>query len=153
MDETAETPAVPLPGTAVLTEESYRTLENMLKSNDEADHKMAQLILNQLDIETNILDIYRLSRRYVNRMVNLRTKASRKFRDETSLYFIAYANSYSFARWLNQKNWLTTERFQKLKDDIVKEFSHRDDHKFYKLSFEIRDEYRHLDPNNELKPF
>lgn len=151
MDQTSTTSAVPVSGTAVLTDETFETLKNMLKSTDEGDHKMAQLILNQLDVQANIVRIWQLSKHYAHRMVNLRTKASRKFRDDTNLFWISSASPYSFAGWLNRKDWLTHELFQYLKKDIVKHLSYRDDHTFYRLSFEIKEEYKHLDPEQKLQ--
>jgi len=153
MDDIIGTPAVPVvSGTAFLTEESFATLKGMLASNDEGDHKMAQLVLNQLNVEHNIMYIRDLAKSYCHRMVNLRTKASRKFRDDCSLFMIAGYGDYSFARWLNNKGWLTPDRFQKLKPGIIREFSSKDDHKFYKLKFEIKDIYKHLDPEQTLQP-
>ena len=84
-------------------------------------------------------------------MVNLRTKAGRKFRDESGLFLLSSYGIYNFACFLNRKDWLTPERFQMLKEDIVNHLSGRDDHTFYQLSFEIRDKYKHLDPDNKLK--
>jgi hypothetical protein len=85
-------------------------------------------------------------------MVNLRTKASRKFRDETNLFYISYTNNYEFVKWLDGKGWLTTEIFQSLKPQIITQLKARDNHKFYKLSFEVKDEYKHLDPEQTLEP-
>jgi hypothetical protein len=153
MDNITGTPAVPVvSGTAILTDESYSTLKSMLSSNDEADWKMAQLILNQLHVQSNIVRIRELGKAYCNRMVNLRTKASRKFRDETNLFYISYTNNYEFVKWLDGKGWLTTEIFQSLKPQIITQLKARDNHKFYKLSFEVKDEYKHLDPEQTLEP-
>jgi hypothetical protein len=151
MDETLGTSAVPVSGTAVLTDETFETVKSMLKSNDEGDHKMAQLILNQLDVETNIVRIWELAKSYAHNMVNLRTKASRKFRDSTNLFWLANTSNYTFAAWLNRKGWLTPERFQYLKKDIVRHLSYKDDHTFYRLSFEIKEEYKHLDPDQQIQ--
>ena len=153
MDNNSTT-AVPNPGTAYLTEESFETLKSMLQSKNEGDHKIAQLILNQLDIEANIMYIYDLAKNLYlsNNMVNLRTKASRQFRDASNLFYIANCSSYQFACWLLGKGWLTPERFQKLKPAIVKSLAFKDDNRFYRLHFEIRDDYRNLDSDNKLEP-
>ena len=152
MDDVTGTPAVPvISGTAILTDETFETVKNMLKSTDEGDWKMAQLILNQLHVQSNIVRIRELARHYANRMVNLRTKASRKFRDDCNLFYVAYTDDYEFAKWLNNKGWLTTDIFQYLKPKIVTQLKARDNHKFYKLSFEVRDEYKHLDAEQTLE--
>lgn len=152
MDDVTGTPAVPvISGTAILTDETFETVKNMLKSTDEGDWKMAQLILNQLHVQSNIVRIRELARHYANRMVNLRTKASRKFRDDCNLFYIAYTNNYEFVKWLEGKGWLTTDIFQSLKAEIVRQLAGQDHHKYYRLSFEVRDEYKHLDPEQKLQ--
>ena len=152
MDEILGTAAVPQVGAAVITEESYSTLLGMIKSRDPNDHTMAQLILSKVDVQASIMYIYKLARSgYSSNMVNLRTKAGRKFRDESGLFLLSSYGIYNFACFLNRKDWLTPERFQMLKEDIVNHLSGRDDHTFYQLSFEIRDKYKHLDPDNKLK--
>lgn len=152
MNDTLGTSAVPvISGTAILTDESFATVKGMLSSNDEGNWKMAQLILNQLHIQSNIVRIRELARHYSDRMVNLRTKASRKFRDDCSLFYISHTNNYEFVKWLERKNWLTTDIFQSFKEGIVKQLAMMDHHKYYRLSFEVRDEYRHLDPAQQLQ--
>ena len=146
--------ASPVKGEAVvLNEEIGQLLAKMLSSTDEADWKMAQLILNTCDIEKSIYWIWQLSRKswYANRMVNLRTKASRKFREDTGLFYIATKNDYEFSKWLDSKAWLTPELFQVLKKNIINILSYSDSHKFYELHFTIREDKKHFDPNQQLE--
>lgn len=152
MDKLLGTQTVPvIAGTAVLTEENYLTLNNMLSSRDEADHKMAQLILNQCNIQLSIYWIWKLAKTKCNYMVNLRTKASRKFRDDTNLFYIAHKNEYEFSKWLDNKAWLTPELFQVLKKNIIKLLSFSDSHKFYELHFTVREDKKHFDPDQQLE--
>lgn len=129
----------------ILTEETYNTLKGMLSSADEGNHKMAQLILNTCDIEQSIYWIWRLVREVGNwRMVNLRTKASRAFRDMSELFNIGSKAHLSFAEWLIQKDWMTPEIYQLLEQRILDTLTHQQRNKFYDVTITIKDEYKHL---------
>lgn len=148
---TNENTGVVVNSTTLLTEESFNRLEGMLASSNEADHQVARQILNQLDIQANIMYIWKLSKRWHSRMVNLRTKASRKFRDDTNLFSISWMSSYRFAQWLEGKGWLTHERYQQLKGEILDLLKSKDDHQFYELHFTVKPKFKHLDPEQELQ--
>ena len=151
MTDNTTTQMVPVSaGTTVITEDVYNTLNKMLGSNDEGDHKMAQLILNQVDVEKSIYWIWKLSRWYSNRMVNLRTKASRKFRDESRLFHICNKGGSSFATFLANYGWITPEIFSFLKEDIIKDVRNKSSNAFYKVSIILKDDLKHLDPEDKL---
>jgi hypothetical protein len=139
--------------TTVLNEDTYKTLSLMLKSNDEGDHRMAQSILNQLDIRASIYYIWKLARQNSNKMVNLRTKLSRKFRDETSLFHLDNCDEQEFGVWLERKGWLTPELFMKLRSGIRDRLQRCNNDPFYDLHATIKDEYKHLHPEDRLTNF
>lgn len=152
MDELIGTQEVPvIAGTTVLTEENYLTLDKMLSSCDEGDHRMAQLILNQCNVQLSIYWIWKLAKYKAHRMVNLRTKASRKFRDDSNLFYISNQNEYEFSKGIDNKNWLTPELFQLLKPGIVRILSHDNRNRFYNLHFTVREDKKHFDPEQELQ--
>ena len=129
----------------ILDEESYNTLLRMLKSRDEADHKMAQLALNTCDIEKSIYWIWKLCREagYWN-MVNLRTKASRAFRDKSYLFHIWNKKSLSFAEFCGGKGWLTPEIYQRLESNIQETMENQFRNTFYDIDYRIKDKFKHL---------
>jgi hypothetical protein len=130
----------------VLDEETYNTLLGMLKSNDEGNHKMAQLILNTCDIQKSIYWLWKITREgwITNNMVNLRTKASRSFRDLSNLYSICNMPPLRFAEFCNNKSWLTSEIYMKLEDDIIETLSNKFTNTFYDVDFKIKNKYEHL---------
>lgn len=136
--------------TRILTEETYETLNAMLSSKDEGDHKMAQLILNQLDIQASIYWIWKLAKVHCNKMVNLRIKASRQFRDDCNLFALAYHDSQEFGVWLQSKGWLTHDLYQLLKGGIKDRIRRNTTNPFYDFHITIKDDHRHLDPDDEL---
>ena len=59
----------------ILNAEKYETILRMLKSTDVADHTIAQLLLNNCNVNKSIYWIWKLAKNgYSSRMVNLRTK-------------------------------------------------------------------------------
>jgi len=144
--------ASPVKGEAVvLNEEIGQSLAKMLGSNDEADHKMAQLILNTCDIEKSIYWIWQLSRKswYASRMVNLRTKASRNFRDQSRLFHISQKSERPFAEFLNTQGWLTPEIYQKLEEEIIERIETQCSNTFYDVVITVKEKYKHLALNVE----
>jgi len=137
----------------ILTEETYNTLCKMLRSNDEGDHKMAQMILTQLNVEKSIWWIYKLANNcYVGKMVNLRTKLGRKFRDDTSLFHIAGMSEFSFAKWCNRKGWLTPEIFMNCKKSIIQAIKNSvSDNPFFTIDIELKEEFKPLDPSDTIQ--
>lgn len=137
----------------ILTEETYNTLYKMLKSNDLGDHKMAQIILTQLNVEKSIWWIYKLTKNcYTSRMVNLRTKLGRKFRDDTNLFHIAGLSEYEFAKWCNRKEWLTPEIFIDCKKNIIHNLKYRiSDEPFFTVHIELKEEFKTLDPSDTIQ--
>ncbi|HPC34864.1 MAG TPA: hypothetical protein PLP73_04290, partial [Candidatus Absconditabacterales bacterium] len=123
----------------ILNEETYNTLKGMITSRDEGNHKMAQLILNTCDIQKSIYWIWKLARHGSQyNMVNLRTKASRSFRDKASLFHISHLNSTRFAKYIASKDWLTSEIYQRLEEEIVKEAALRVSNDFYDVELTIK---------------
>lgn len=144
--------ASPVKGEAVvLNEEISQSLAKMLSSNDEADWKMAQLILNTCDIEKSIYWIWQLSRKswYSTRMVNLRTKASRNFRDHSRLFHISQKSERPFAEFLNTQGWLTPEIYQKLEEEIIERTETQCSNTFYDVVITVKEKYKHLALNVE----
>ena len=144
--------ASPVKGEAVvLNEEIGQLLAKMLSSTDEADWKMAQLILNTCDIEKSIYWIWQLSRKswYANRMVNLRTKASRNFRDQSRLFHISKKSERPFAEFLNTQGWLTPEIYQKLEEEIIERIETQCSNTFYDVVITVKEKYKHLALNVE----
>jgi len=48
----------------VLTSQEYDTLNKMLSSTDKGDHRMAQALLNQCDVQKSIYWIWKLSKKH-----------------------------------------------------------------------------------------
>jgi hypothetical protein len=143
--------ASPIQGEAVvLNEEIAKSLAKMLSSKDEADHKMAQLILNTCDIEKSIYWIWKLSKGACNQMVNLRTKASRNFRNHSRLFYIYQKSERFFAEHLNSQGWLTPEIYQYLEQDIIQRTVNQCSNTFYDVDIKIKDEYKHLTGNPDF---
>ena len=141
-----------LAGTKILNEESYTRLLLMLNSKDKADHTMAQAILNQLDVENSIYWIWKLAREgwsVSTKMVYLRTKASRKFRDDCKLFEISQMDETLFAAHLDQIKWLTSEIFMKLKQEIIKAIIKRNTSDFYNFSITLKKEFEDRDTDNQ----
>ena len=126
----------------ILNEETYNTLKGMLTGRDEGNHKMAQLILNTCDIQKSIYWIWKLARHGSHNMVNLRTKASRSFRDKSQLFYIAHITSTRFATHLAGKDWLTSEIYQTLEEEIIKEAANKVSNVFYDVELTIKDKYK-----------
>lgn len=136
----------------VITEKEYNSLKSMLESKDEGDHKIAQAILNQCNVEKSIYWIWRLADRHASRMVYLRTKASREFRDSCDLFGISYKDNYSFLKWLARRQWLTPEIFSYVKEDLLKELkcAFSDRNFFHNIHVELKEDFKHLDTNDSL---
>lgn len=136
----------------VLNEDSYNTLNRMLSSTDEGDHKLAQLTLNQVDVQASIYYIWMLARKHVNRMVNLRTKASRAFSEEANLFRIAYYGPNEFAMFLEKQKWITPQLYMLVVRGIKHDLAKTHKHHFYDLHATLKDEYKDLDNTDTLTP-
>lgn len=135
----------------VIDENLYERLDGMFGSGDPADHKMGQLIINKVDVQKSIYWIWRLAKTHRDRLVNLRTKDSRAFRDASGLFAIMHAGETEFGNHLIRKGWMTPEIFQKLKGKLKKDIKNvveRD--VFYEFSIELKPHNKHLDPDDEL---
>ncbi len=139
----------------VLNEDTATTLINMLKSKDKSDHTMAQLILNQLDVQKSIYWIWKITKEVswmTSNMVNLRTKASRKFRDDCSLFVITNQTTANFTAWLIKKDWMTPEIYSYIVADLVDELRYRlrgiDCTKMFEFEFKLKEEYEKYNPAN-----
>jgi hypothetical protein len=137
----------------ILTEETYNTLVKITKSNDPENIKLVQVILTQLNIEKSIWWIYQLAKNtYANNLVNLRTKAGRKFRDDANLFMLAGSSEHSFAYWCNKKGWLTPEIFMKCKKYIIAKLkSNASVDPFYTVHIELSEEFKRLDPSDVVQ--
>lgn len=151
MADTQTKTASPVIGEAVILDaESTKALYTMFKSNDLADHKIGQLILNTCDVEKSIYYIWQLARSLdPTRMVNLRTKASRNFRDQSRLFFICQKGPRNFSEFLTTQGWNTPEIFQKLEDDVIIGTIGQCRNKYYDVTLTIKEEYKHLALNVE----
>lgn len=155
MEET--TPYVPLvasplkKGAAplVLDKEMYESLDSLLKSSDEENHRLAQFTLNTCDIQKSIFWLWRLADRSSYRMVNLRTKASRYLQTTAELPALARMDETEFAEWLIDKNWMTHEIFQVLEPSIIKKLKDQCDNQYYDVTVRLKEEYKHLTPNHQ----
>lgn len=144
---------VPAKVGTILTEVEYDTLNKMLHSKDPGDHTMAQQLLNQCDIQQSIYWIWKLGQRNANRMVYLRTKASRAFAEESCLFEIAWLSHTRFALHLIKKGWMTSEIYLRLKEGIIEDL--RDKNKndtLYDILITIRPEIKQFDPEDTLTP-
>ncbi len=136
---------------SILNEEKYRRLDSMFSSKDPGDHKMGQLILNEVNVQESIYWIWLLTRRHVNRMVNLRTKDSRALRDACEIFKLSYSKETEFGNWLIKKGWMTPEIFSKLKPGIQGETkNHIRDHEFFDFSIELKQDKKYLDSTDTL---
>jgi hypothetical protein len=130
----------------ILNAEKYETILRMLTSKDVADHTIAQLLLNNCNVNKSILWIWKLAKSgYSSRMVNLRTKASRKFRDDSRLFHIANKNAYLFVSYLKTQELLTSEIFMFLKDDLINHVERQCSNNFFVTSFTLNDDYKQFD--------
>lgn len=153
--ETTEQTYVPLVASptktgeaTILDEDTYNSLLSMLKYNNEEDHKMAQLVLNTCDIQKSIYWIWKLARHYASRMVNLRTKASRYFRDNSDLFHIWGLSGPKFVEHLQRKSWLTPEIYQLIEKDTLERLKRQCHNKFYDVTIQVKDEYKYLVANS-----
>jgi hypothetical protein len=136
---------------SILTEEKYKRLDSMFGSHDPGDHKMGQLILNKVNVEKSIYWIWKLAKSHCGRLVNLRTKDSRKLNEACSIYTLAYARETEFGHYLINKGWMTPEIFIKLKSGIQGETKyHVRNDKFFEFSVELKPQHKYLDPTDTL---
>jgi len=151
MTEEVITKTVPGKLGTVLTEPEYDTLNAMLSSRDEGDHRMAQAILNQCDIKTSIYWIWKLARTHSHKMVYLRTKASREFRDATDLFSLGYMKYTPFALAMHEKGWLTPEIYARIKPGILDELIERNkNNNVYNIHVTIKDAFLNYDQDDQL---
>lgn len=143
MEETINKAASSVEDVVIINEESYNTLFNMLRSSDKDDWTMAQILLTKCNIEKSIYYIWLLSRRCSTyNMVNLRTKAGRKFRDDTSLFHLGGYNEELFLKFLEGKGWITKEIFKKVYPNIIKSVYSKTTNKFFNVTLTLKDEYK-----------
>jgi hypothetical protein len=137
-------------GGTILDKESYETILEMLKSRDEANHLMVQTMLTQCNVEKSIYWIWQLAKNgyYVNNMVNLRTKLGRKFRDDSSLFWLSGTSEKTFASWLRKKGWLTPWIWAQLKQKIYNTHKNSFSNEFYEVTLTLKPEYEvyNIDP-------
>lgn len=147
MEETTQVAEASVEDVSVLKEDGYKRLGDLLTSSDSENHVLAQVLLTKLDIGKSIYYIWLLCRRYkrCHLMVNLRTKAGRKFRDDTDLFRLQNMGAYAFAEWINRKGWLTKEVYNLVKEDVLLGFTSQSPNIFFDMYFVIKDEFAHLD--------
>lgn len=136
---------------SILNEESYLRLDGMLSTYDPADALVAQEILYQVKIKESIYWIWLLARKYSHKMCNNRTKRGRAFRDESNLYYLANLSSFELGNWLRKKEWLTPDIFMMIKTEYQERVAHKSNDELYKVTIELKDEYKHLDPTETPK--
>ena len=143
MSDTITKTVPPIGGAVIIDEESYKSLYSMFNSSDKENHTIGQILLTKCDIKESIYYIWKLARTiYTPHMVNLRTKAGRKFRDDSSLFELRAYPEESFARHLIVKDWMTPFIFSQLEDDILKTTIRKCNNKFYDVKLELKDEYK-----------
>jgi hypothetical protein len=133
----------------ILTEETYNNLRLMFKSEDKADQHLAQELLLKCDTSKSIYFIWRLARerQITDRLVNLRTKKGREFRDKCRLFHISTKSEIMFMEFLAHEDLLTPEIFQKFEMSCIKSLKSRFDNTFYNVSITIKPRYAHLTEN------
>jgi hypothetical protein len=133
----------PVGGATIIDENAYNTLVGIFKSGDQENFVIGQMILTSCNVKESIYYIWKLSREvYVNNLVNLRTKAGRKFRDECHLFSMCSMGDRNFAEFLLRQNWLTTDIFTLLEEEITKTTERQVRNKFYDVKLELKDEYK-----------
>jgi hypothetical protein len=136
----------------ILSEQEYERLVKLYQSPRE-NWAIANEILISIDREANIFYIWQIAKRFYNVALNLRIKKHRHFRDDINFCALAHLGNNGFAQYLEKKGWLTPERFQILYKDIIDKTirSVSLKHSFYelKLSYELKPEYKHLDPTDK----
>jgi hypothetical protein len=136
------------PGVPVITEALFNRLTMMIQSSDPVDHSIAQHILTTVDVKESIYWIWRLARINVNRMVNLRTKSGRKFRDDSNLFYISTKSEAGFAKYLLHTELMTPKIYQIVKEFIIEDITKLCNSPFFKFTFELNDKFKHLDPDS-----
>ena len=143
MSDTITKTVPPIGGAVIIDEESYKSLYSMFNSSDKENHTIGQILLTKCDIKESIYYIWKLtSKVYTNNLVNLRTKAGRKFRDDSHLFSICSMGDRNFAEFLLRQNWLTTDIFTLLEEEITKTTERQVRNKFYDVKLELKDEYK-----------
>lgn len=137
----------------VLDQEMYESLDSLLNSSDEENHKLAQFTLNTCDIQKSIYWLWKLAKKHQYRMVNLRTKASRYLQTTAELPSLRSMNETDFAEWLIDKDWMTQEVFQVLESHILNSLKDQCDNQYYDVTVKLKEEYKHLTPNHQDIPF
>lgn len=133
----------PVGGTTIIDENAYNTLVGIFKSGDQENFVIGQMILANCDVKQSIYYIWKLTREvYVNNLVNLRTKAGRKFRDDSHLFSICGMGDRNFAEFLLRENWLTKDIFTFFEEEIIKTTERQVRNKFYNVKLELKDEYK-----------
>ncbi len=138
----------------ILTEETYNNLRLMFKSEDKADQHVAQELLLKCDTSKSIYFIWLLARerQISNRLVNLRTKKGRDFRDNTRLFHISTKSEIMFMEFLAHEDLLTPEIFQKFEIKCIQSLKGRFQNTFYDVSILIKPRYAHLVENAHTIP-
>ena len=133
----------PVGGATIIDENAYNTLVGIFKSGDQENFVIGQMILTSCNVKESIYYIWKLSNEvYVNNLVNLRTKAGRKFRDDSHLFSISSMGHRNFAEFLLRQNWLTKDIFTLLEEEIIKTTERQVRNKFYDVKLELKDEYK-----------
>ena len=133
----------------VLDKEMYESLESLLKSSDQENHKLAQFTLNTCDIQKSIFWLWRLADHHSHKMVNLRTKASRYLQTTANLPSLSRMDETKFAEWLIDRDWMTHEIFMILEKPILEALKEQCDNQYYDVTVKLKEEYKHLTPNHQ----
>lgn len=125
-------------------------LIDMYKSRDPADTLLAQNIIIKYNVEKSIYWIWYITCANISyKMLNLRTKLGRKFRDESELFRIADVSAERFSEFLIKKNWMTPEIYSYLYPNLLKILNKRISHPLYQFTIELKSEFKSLDKNDK----
>ena len=137
----------------ILSEQEYEGLAKLYASRNKDNKSLADAIMVQLDHEANIMYIWKLARKYNYDLMNRRIKKHREFIADLDLYSLIGKDDKCFADYLIKRGWMTHERFMILKHSIINNIIKVTNlkHSFYelKLSYELKPEYKHLDPTDK----
>jgi len=138
---------------SILNEHSYGRLKGMFNSEDEADHKIGQILLSKVNVEKSIYYIWLLAQNCrPGNLVNLRTKAGRELNEACQgVVRFQWTSEPEFGRFLISKGWMTPEIFMKLKEPLRNDVHNKIAREpFYEFSIELKQENKHLDPDDKL---
>ena len=141
--------------TGILTDEMVASLKEMFKSYDESNHKIAQEILYNCDVENSIYNIYKLVRDVgVWKLMDNRNKNAKLFAERCSIYKLQDADAYKIIKLLNENypEQLTTEVFNELLAGAAKRYMrHITDSEIFTVEVKLSDKFNKFNPEFTFK--